>query len=104
MQEVLTVSFCDRPGCNTKSILLQSAITICWLKQMAAINDTPGPDLMAPEEMFYVKRILQTVCSLSVSFHMCLSILSLFLNFASQSQSYSFICSEYTHTVVLQYM
>lgn len=51
MQGVLAVSFCDRLGFNTKSILLQSAITMCWLKQMAAINGTAGPSLcglMAP--------------------------------------------------------
>lgn len=33
----------DRPRFNTKSILLQSAITVCWLKQMAAMNSAPGP-------------------------------------------------------------
>lgn len=43
MQKALAVSVCDSPGFNTKSILLQSAITVCWLKQMAAMNGTAGP-------------------------------------------------------------
>lgn len=72
MQELLAVRVCDRPGFNTKSILLQSAITMCWLKQMASINGTAGPvsSLVAPEEMFNLGRILQTLLlSLSLSLH-----------------------------------
>lgn len=87
MHKVLAVSFCDRPGFNTKSILLQSAITVVWLKQVTAMNGTPGPVSLAPEEMFYVGRILQTICSLSLSkaVHVHLSILSLLLNFVNHT-------------------
>lgn len=56
--KVLTVSIASKPGFNSKSILLQSAITVCWLKQMAAMNGTQGPVSVGPEEMFDVQRNL----------------------------------------------
>lgn len=61
---MFTVIISNKPGFNSKSILLQSAITVCWPKQMAAMNGTQGPVSVGPEEMFYVQRNLQTVCSL----------------------------------------
>lgn len=42
MQKVLPGGVCDRPGFNTKSILLQRAVLKCWLEQMAEVHATTG--------------------------------------------------------------
>lgn len=87
MQKVLAASFRDRPGFNTKSILLQSAITMCWLKQMAAMNATPGPVSVAswPQKRcfmwaeFFRLSALSPFLSKALPVH--LSILYLYLSF-----------------------
>lgn len=92
LPKVLAVSIRDRPGFNTKSILLQSAITVCWLKQMAAMNGTPRPVSVAewPQKRCFMwggflrLSALSLAHSLSFSLskavHVHHSILSLFLH------------------------
>lgn len=71
---MLAASVCDRPRFNTKSILLQSAITVCWLKQMAEMEGTPAPVSMAPlpqRSHFLWAESFRRVSFLSLSLSKC---------------------------------
>lgn len=76
LPKVLAVSIRDRPGFNTKSILLQSAITVCWLKQMAAMNGTPRPVSVAewPQKRCFMWGGFLRLSALSLAHSLSLSL------------------------------
>ena len=95
MQKVLAASFCDRPGFNTKSILLQSAITMCWLKQTAAMDATPGPVSVAswPQKrcFMWAEFFRLSARSLSKALPVHLSIPYLCLSFVYHSYFFMYL-------------